>query len=88
VPFRGRALEIGSYDGKFLGGSRRWAWKSRAAIERGRGAAARDMFGIETTLEYFTPDTFAADSFDLVSARLVLDIRRLPTVFCGDCRKS
>jgi len=74
VSLSGHALEIGSFDGRFLA-KLQSAGMTVHGCDPNRAAAAeaKRAFGIETTLEYFTPETFAPDSFDLVSARLVLE---------------
>lgn len=88
VPMTGHALEIGSYDGRFLARLQQAGMSVHGCDPNEAAAAeAERAFGIKTTLDYFTPDTFPADSFDFVSNRLVLEHVTDPDVFLGGLRK-
>lgn len=74
VPLEGRALEIGSFDGKFLAKLKEGGMEVQGCDPNAAAADfARDSLGVETVHAYFEADTFAEDSFDLVVARLVLE---------------
>ncbi|MGO1076404.1 class I SAM-dependent methyltransferase [Inquilinus sp. CA228] len=88
LPMSGHALEIGSYDGRFLARLQSAGMTVQGCDPNAAAAAeAERAFGVETTLEYFTPDTFPADSFDFVSARLVLEHVTEPDSFLGGLQK-
>lgn len=88
VPMSGHALEIGSYDGRFLAKLQSAGMTVHGCDPNAAAAEeAERAFGVKTTLAYFTPDTFPADSFDFVSARLVLEHVTDPDVFLGGLQK-
>lgn len=88
VPMSGHALEIGSYDGRFLARLQSVGMTVHGCDPNAAAAAeAERAFGVTTTLEYFTPDTFPEDSFDFVSARLVLEHVTEPDTFLAGLQK-
>jgi SAM-dependent methyltransferase len=88
VPLSGHALEIGSYDGRFLARLQSVGMTVHGCDPNAAAAAeAERAFGVTTTLEYFTPDTFPEDSFDFVSARLVLEHVTEPDTFLAGLQK-
>ncbi len=88
VPMSGHALEIGSYDGRFLARLQSVGMTVHGCDPNAAAAAeAERAFGVTTTLEYFTPDTFPEDSFDFVSARLVLEHVTEPDTFLSGLQK-
>lgn len=82
VSFEGHALEIGSFDGKFLSKLKDEGMTVQGCDPNVAAAVfAQASFGIETVNTYFKHDTFTENSFDLVSARLVLEHVPKPSEF-------
>jgi SAM-dependent methyltransferase len=72
--FKGKALEIGSYNGRFLNMLQRKGVEVVGCDPNVyAGKAAKNEFGIETVPKYFALGIFESNSIDLVVFRLVLE---------------